>query len=469
MLNSKWHSDCITALKAGKAFGMLLFFFILLSGLNAYSQSFFYFQSKFTRPAGPELVHYCFLVVESDGTAKARVRYKEPVTGTDHIVELSLTDSLMPELGVNPTERFLVPDAEPFDLTGNTDTALRSLRFRFKRESDSSGSYYVPIGEDLMLSDMKWIPAVLQVNQQKTLEDLLAAPDFVRVFYLEDDDFYKYIFGNNTRGPLGEKRKERFFLVLVAGTNDPTIGTAVKKDLSKIDTYFSTLANDLGVEYIPTYVTGNDFTRQNVLRAVGQLEKAKPAPIDIVVFYYSGHGFRYSNDSSKYPRMSMRRNDEENRDTINVGLEEVYDRMIKLGAKVTMVIGDLCNEDKGLPVPVGREVLKPKINNKGFSTMLNRDNASALFFPKAPISILVGSAEPNQLAVGNPSTGSFFTDSFLSQLEQSFYGPLKNPSWLRLLGQSRELTRRKSLAGACPTGSRTRCIQTAVISVVPPQ
>lgn len=469
MSNFKWHSVSIKALKSGCAFGMLLFFLLLLSDLGAHAQSFFYFQSKYSRPGKPDRIHHSFLIVESDGTAKARIRYKEPSGGTDHIVELSLADSIMPELGTTPTERYLVPDAEPFDLTGNTDPELRSVRFRFKREADSSGSYYIPVGEDLLPGDAKWIAAELQENKQKSLEELIADPKIVTEFYNEEDDFYKYLFANNTRGPLGVKRKERFFLILVAGTNDPTIGKAVEKDLGKVTNYFRTLANDLNVEFIPISITGNDFTKGNVLKAVGQLERAKPAPIDIVVFYYSGHGFRFREDSSKYPRMSMRNNSEENRDTINLALEDINSRMKKLGARVTLVIGDLCNEDVGSPVPVGREVLKPKINKKGFSTMLNRENAAALFFPKTPVSILVGSAEANQLAVGNPSTGSFFTDSFLSQMEQTFYGPLKDPSWLRILSQAREVTRKKSLAGACPSGSKIRCVQTAVISVVPPR
>ena len=65
---------------------------------------------------------------------------------------------------------------------------------------------------------------------------------------------------------------------------------------------------------------------------------------DIVMFYYSGHGFRYPNDASDYPRMWLKTGSDENVETNNLRIEEdVYDHIIKMGAGVNIVLSDCCN------------------------------------------------------------------------------------------------------------------------------
>ena len=77
------------------------------------------------------------------------------------------------------------------------------------------------------------------------------------------------------------------------------------------------------------------------------MEKQKPSSKDIVIFYYSGHGFRLQGDKSIYPRMSFRtaKNKADKQVGENMGLEEVYNRIKALMPGVTLALGDCCNAD----------------------------------------------------------------------------------------------------------------------------
>jgi hypothetical protein len=440
--------------------GLFFFIAILFVSLPSYGQSYFYFENKIAPPNSSEISLYSFVILQPDGTAKVRVR------STDNsLVEQTMTDSVLADQSISGDLKYLVPSGDPTIYAAGAAGEYK-LRFIFKRQADSADTYYVPVKTQYLDKDQKWQEVSTISSQEKTYTDLIKQRNFVKIFFNEDDDFYKYIFYERLRA-VNATKKEKLFLITIANTNDEKIGITSKKDFDDINSMFTTLAANLGMKLISTKIMGNDFNKKNVDLAIDNLNKQKPSPIDIVIFYYSGHGFRYSNDTSLYPRMSLRTNPDQDIDKNNISVEDVYKQILKLGARVNMVLTDCCNQDIGANSPIGRDVLKTRGGGYNATAQsLNMDNCNALFFSKQPVSIIASSAQINQLATGNPALGGFFTYYFKGLLEKSLYSYDKSNSWFRILLDAKEKARWQALSALCGAG---RCVQLAELKVNPPQ
>ena len=149
----------------------------------------------------------------------------------------------------------------------------------------------------------------------------------------------------------------------------------------------------------------------------------------------------------------------------NLPVEEVYDLILKKGAKVNIVMSDCCNENVGANPQTGTEPVKP--GGRIFGS-LNVEYAQRLFFPLNPLSIIIGTAGINQLATGNPEIGDFFTHYFISELNQSLYGFEDNPpGWTGIIAEAKTKATWKALSAFCEN-TNSRCKQTAVYNVVTP-
>jgi hypothetical protein len=459
------HSGKYYFLNPGKMITGMLFFFAFFSlGNQLKAQSYFFLENKVSLSDSTSINYYIFLILERDGTASARVRYADPSNGDSCLVELSMADSIHIDIRSSEEIRYLVSAESPRYIKGINNTGFASPRIIFKKQVDGGNSFYLPSGTEFKAPDGSWAGSEMLLNQEKTLPDLPKEPRRLLAFYKPDEAFFKYVFTPLSRGPSGITRKEKLFLVVVANTTDSAIGLSSKKDLDNVTKTFTGLAKDLGMEIIPTYISGNGFSKQAVEKAISK-PTLNPSPNDIVVFYYSGHGFRYTDDTSRYPRISLRTSPKMARSKNNLGIEEIYQQIVKLGARVNIVLSDCCNENIGIPRPVGKDILGPR-GSETWPGKLNMENCNALLFPEKPVSILVGSAEINQLASGNPNMGGFFTAFFRAELEKSLYGYQSSKSWKNMLLSAKEKARQQALSAVCGDG---RCVQRAEIRIDPEQ
>ena len=441
----------------------VLFIFFFFISCRSYGQSYFYFENKLSNHLGQPLDYFIFLTVQTDGTAIARIRFIDPISGEDKLIAQKFTDSSDQSIpdSTNPFNKYLIAADPPDYLIGTDDTSFIVPKFMFQKQVAGEDSLYVPVSVSYKVSGQKWVMAQMVANQQKGYDELSKQKDFVSHFFNEKDAFYAYLFTLDTRALTRLERSAKLFLIVVANTNDPEIGVSSKKDLDKITATFTTLKEQLGIPMIMQTISGDNYSKILVDDAINTL---KPAPIDMVVFYYSGHGFRYTNETSDYPRISLRTSKTQDLDKNNLSIEDVYNRILKKSARVTIVLSDCCNDDIGAPVPVGKDPLRTK--GTGIAGLkLNFDHCKALFFPDHPISVLSAAAQANQLSSGNPALGGFFTNFFQSQLVNSLYGIDGESSWLKILVNAKESTRKQALTAACGNG---RCVQTATINVVPP-
>ena len=444
--------------------GMLLILTLLSFGFQSKAQSYFFLENKVPLSDSSSIHYSTFLILERDGTASARVSFVDPITGDSCLVEFSMADSINNDISNTEEIRYLVAASAPRFIRGINNKGFATPRIIFKKQVDGDNSFFLPHATVFKVFDGNWANSEMTSNQEKSLPDLPKEPKRMLAFYKPEEAFFKYVFTPLSRGPSGITRKEKLFLVVVANTTDSSIGLSSKKDLDNVTKTFTGLAKDLGMEIIPTYISGAGFSKQAVEKAISK-PTLNPSPIDIVVFYYSGHGFRYTDDTSRYPRISLRTSPKMARSKNNLGIEEIYQQIVKLDARVTIVLSDCCNENIGIPRPVGKDILGPR-GAETWPGKLNMENCNALLFPEKQVSILVGSAEINQLASGNPNMGGFFTAYFRAELEKSLYGYQSSKSWKNMLLSAKEKTRQQALTAVCGDG---RCVQRAEIRIVPEQ
>lgn len=151
-------------------------------------------------------------------------------------------------------------------------------------------------------------------------------------------------------------------LIVVANTAISDIGESCEVDEEKIVRQFEIISDELGISFDKIEIDDKSFNKANVDKAVANLS---PENNDIVIFFYSGHGFRWSNQVSKYPFLSMRYSDYTPiNNTTTISLEEIYNNLKIKGARLTMVIGDCCNSDIGVTQRGGEISLSGKIRMK---------------------------------------------------------------------------------------------------------
>lgn len=443
--------------------------------LNANSQTNYYFTNEISAKGGIILYYKTLLTIQADGTATARVQYNTGANNKLFLYQVALSDSSLSQ--TDTTRRYLIPNAEPIPLLDKDSVSFFLPRFIFIKKDDNTGSYYEPSGVEVRANTGDWQSVKTTLIQQKTYEDLRSDEPFLSSFYFESDEFYNYVFGEKMRGaPL--QREEKMFLILVTNTNDETVGKSAKTDLKNLSVLFTKLAQNLGItKIIPLYVSGDNFSKSSVLAVLNKLEEAKPSAIDIVIFYYSGHGFRLPGDKSTYPNISFRTAKDRADNVVGdyMPLEDIYKRINALKPNVCLVLGDCCNANIYENPVLGPGLVKLK--GGGVLGNFNFEAAKKLFLPSLSISMIMGSVAENHLSIGNPEIGGYFTHYFTAELEKNLWGYYNNnpfsvgrPSnflWLQMFLAARTNTYWKSKSIQCGKTTNDRCIQQAVIDIIP--
>ncbi|MEO7314361.1 MAG: caspase family protein [Ginsengibacter sp.] len=441
-------------------------------------QGYYYFVYESPQIDGVSQMFKSFLTLQPDGTATVRVQYNAGKDNKLYLYEIALKDSSFGT--VNNNLKYLMPYKEAIPLIEEDTSGILLPRFIFKKEYDSSGYYYTPEKVEIKDASGSWLATRVTIHQQKTFEELKNDESFISSFYFKSDAFYGYVFDQTTRA-IPPPRTEKMYLILVANTNDETVGVSAATDFKNVSKLFSNLAGDLGIsQFIPTYIFGNGYSRQAVEAALDKLAGMKPSSKDIVIFYFSGHGFRLTDDVSKYPRMSFRTvSNKANKEVgENMPLEDVYKRILALKAGVTMVLGDCCNADIYDNPVLGSDMIRPK--GGGVLGNFSLESGKKLFFPPEPLSIIIGSVQKGHLSVGNPETGGYFTHYFTSELEKNLWGYFSDnlfsssagkgsAAWLSISIAAAKNTYWKSKAKQCGPTPNDRCIQEAEISVNTPK
>lgn len=433
----------------GKTVAIIIIFSIIACRSNCFGQAVFFYEYKaFANEEQTDTVHcLVMLLAERDGNSIARLIAIQnlPEGGRKEArYKCTLVDSLPPGLGktIGNGEKWLYASDIQL-LEGEKNLRVPIPAFLFKLQTRGEEKFYEPSSILACLDIQNWYKPIIITQKVLTMSDL--TEDVVAPFFNSAEPYYASLLKLETRSFGSANRSITLHLIVAANTLDSSIGESCKMDLMNIKTNFRQIARELGVNFVVREFWGKAFSKTNVLNA---LEKVRPGQRDIVVFYFSGHGFRYSGeDNINYPQMSFRISHQQNRDDNGMNLMAVLNLLNRkpTPARLNLVISDCCNEDFGAVRPRGRDVLR----TRSLPIRPNIDNLTTLFLPQRPSNIIVSAADRNQLASSNEVLGGYFSFQFLANLQTNLGGHQKSISWAQILNETRQKTAEMALGARC--------------------
>lgn len=437
---------------------ILLIAVLMFSCNTALTQTVYYIKYNFNLPDDKTEYHACFTRYD-DGSGMVRIRFQDdPASDEICLFEADLQETPVPgNTGLPDSNMVIFKTGTPKVILGNRKLKTQpAFVFRF-----SSGSEFIE-PSTVIPNDFTGLPII---NQETAFTAELMAEDklnrnFVALFFSDDEDFYANLFKPLQRGLSPLEKNTKLHLLVVTNVNDATIGNAVAKDKARCIETFNGLVSYLGIKMIVDTISGKNYSRKSVEQA---LQRLKPAPNDIVVFYYSGHGFRKKNDGRKFPWIDLRAKPADNYLLTTMNMEDVFKMIQKKGARFNLVLSDCCNSDVEAPVPVGTKPFK----TKGSGIQWNEDNCRALFLNKTRMSVLATAAENGQKAGCNMEFGSFFSFFFKGSMENYCSRLQTNVSWDKVFQDAKKQTSNKAKHTYCdkPYIPANICVQDPVYIV----
>ena len=210
-------------------------------------------------------------------------------------------------------------------------------------------------------------------------------------------------------------KKKRLVLIIMSNTHDPELSKGCEKDSKAVENTFKKICLDIDYDFCCIEISGVNYCRENLLQSIENSGLYN----DVMVFYYSGHGFSYAKDrKSKYPQIDMRSHDNDTDfnsidfiETHTENLAVILNLMRFKGGRINIGIADCCNttisysrkEASIKEMNVVDGIMPPisKVLNKKLFT--NSHNS---------ISILVSSSVQGQPSITDTGIGSIFTYNF---------------------------------------------------------
>ncbi len=237
--------------------------------------------------------------------------------------------------------------------------------------------------------------------------------------------------------------KATMHLIVLANTNVSDIGVACHRDAMNVYSEMEGIARVLGMNFHKNILTDQYYSKENLSKAINQLSPSKD---DVVVFVYSGHGFRFDDQTDFYPNMDVSPTIYDSPLDNYVAVSDVYNAIIGKGARLNLVFSDCCNVKAGVDTP-------SIVNN---NTLFSRSNSNfdmeklRKLFLQSRGSLIATAASPGEASWCGVN-GSYFILSVLEQLRNQISVLNNNqPSWDMLVSEAIE-------SAANKTANDTQC------------
>lgn len=424
------------------------------------AQTLYNLKYTFKDDNGGTEYYNAFMVRNDDGTGFIRVNFTDAGTGQKYLVNMDMEESyeINDKTGAEDSSILYFFGEDPVVIAGDTSEGYDPEIYVFKQHENSE--YYDP-EEVISVADDSTLTSG-EFTDVNLIEATELTEDYVLQFFSKDDDFYKNLFETTTRSLTKEEKQATLHLLIVANTNDPDIGSTCTLDKDRTLKTYTDLAEFMNIKLDAKTIFGDNYSKKNVESAVASIKVSSPK--DIIVFYYSGHGFSKS-DNYQYPYIELRSKSFENLHDNSVNIENVFTLIKAKGAKVALVVSDCCNTLPETKAAVSGDVALTRSSSLGWSM----NNATQLFLPPAPVAILITAAAKGELSAGNNNYGGFFTYNFRSSLF-NYLSPIQttgNVSWTKLIEEAQQQTIKKAHNTLCnlPDGTKSRCVQHPVYAI----
>lgn len=425
-----------------KKYFLFLVFGFSLNFMALQAQSVYQFQYQQKLSDVPVLTYALFFQYE-DGSGFLRVRYKDPQFGEEMLLGYALDEEyIQMKNGNTDTTQLYIKAINPEIFVGNVQATKATPVFLFSLNKNTGELEPKGIlksqegGEKVLDAEANFKSNFVQATDMN--EELFLN------YFQEGDEFLKNFFSSNTKDITPAEKTMTLYMLVVANTLEKKIGQSCAMDTAKIIQLFRRIALYIGCDIKVTTVAGKNYSKKSLLDA---LAKLKPVPDrDMVVFYYSGHGYRKPEDDERFPYLDLRSNDKQDylKETMNMAK---IDSIIKSKkARVNIVLSDCCNSFVGESNAVGIAPLKKKSN----PLVLNMNNVRTLFL-NGKVSILATAADRAQKATSNNQFGGFFTNFFKMALEQNCSQSQPALTWFKVLDEAKAKTSYQAQHTYCDT------------------
>ena len=426
---------------------LIVFVWILCTSVTTRAQSLFHLQYRNPDPA-ESTIYNIFLVRNDNGSGFYRVNYRDRQTGQENVVGFTVEQKVFTdENGVINENKLYLRGLNPQLISRDTNYNYQPILIWFNK--DTATGLFEPSGLSFPGQKGEFnFAAPPQLLHEADLTQELVSP-----FFLPVEDFYKSLFDppilmgtNDPRPP----KKPDLHLVIVANTEAEDIGNTCALDKDRTLKIFKDLAEYLELGFKPKLIFGNNYNKKNVQSA---LKALRPGKKDIVVFYYSGHGFSDPKNDRPFPNMALSNKSYDNAVASAMNIEDVFETIRKKGARFNLVLSDCCNNSPDDRTEISCDL--PRTRSSGLGWRF--ENCRSLFLDSSPKSILMTAAQKGEVSAGNVTYGGFFTNQFRTNLTMYFGFLQRDPTWDAVLEAARQTTTTQSENSRCSnTGEKLK-------------
>ena len=270
--------------------------------------------------------------------------------------------------------------------------------------------------------------------------------DYLRQFFWSNEDQYLALrklrddlntpqTAVNTTTNNTDNKPTKLHLVLCVNTEISDIGASCGADQRTMEIEFREIAKAMGIPYQKYIINGEQFTKANAKNTFNQISAGSN---DIIVFYYSGHGFRWNDQTDKFPQLDMRYSDYTPlSNSTALPLSDVSKALTTKGARLNLILSDCCNSN------VGRNQVTSTTFMASRSFQGAEINKLKSLFMSSRGSLVFTGSSPSEYSWCNQK-GGFFTLSFMQALKEEIgYMRSNTPSWNNIIQHTIRSTQSK--------------------------
>lgn len=209
---------------------------------------------------------------------------------------------------------------------------------------------------------------------------------------------------------------------IIVGDTQSNIGNASTIDLGRIKQHLQTVSYYTDMELIGREYSSFNFRAEKVMEYIDSLTVDDD---DVIVFYYTGHGFRTPSMDNPWPALFFGFNDDA------LDIHAIANILAEKNPRFLLVIADCCNN-------LVEESDAPTVRKNAMFS-LRKDSKAIHGYRKLFCDfhgvVVASSAEAGEYALCNNAIGGFFTYAYLESEKNEIQNP--EPTWEALLTRAK--------------------------------
>jgi hypothetical protein len=200
---------------------------------------------------------------------------------------------------------------------------------------------------------------------------------------------------------------QKMHAILIGDTKDGSIGAGITENLKNMNSFLQSVETVGQISISKTEIKDDKFNCKSITQTIEQLNLE---PTDVVLFYYSGHGFRRDSTQTKFPEFDCRRTSDPDRAEL-AGI--VNDLVQSKKPKFVVALADTCNKlsTASIAAPAAAAFASPADRKAAFQRLFLGYSGTLMMSGAVP-------GEYSWYLVSGSSLGGFFTNQLLRTINQ---------------------------------------------------